>query len=210
MGHLVTAEHDNPGWVSYETDVVRGLMRREGYGADEVPDILFANYKITDIVGHHYSMDSNEMEGVLRAQDAALEEIVDYLDDHVGRYALIVTADHGHSPSPASLGGWPIGQRELERDLDAHFGIRPPDSLSRATSAAGTFFDRDVTRSSGIGAMEVAAFLDGYTIRDNWREKNLPQGYADRADETIFQAAWPSARLPQIMRCVFGDQTPDL
>jgi hypothetical protein len=205
MGHPVAEEQDNPGWVAYQTQVVEGLMGREGYGRDGVPDILFLNYKTTDIVGHRYSMDSPEMGLVLRAQDEALGELVDYLDTNVDGYALVVTADHGHTPSPRSSGGWPIDQRELERDLDARFGITGSRGLALATSAVGPFLDRGLMAERGITADAVAGFLERYTIAENWSGGSLPPGYGSRADETIFQAVWPSARLPEIMSCAFGN-----
>ena len=36
-------------------------MRREGFGADDVPDLLYINYKLVDEIGHLYSMNAAEM-----------------------------------------------------------------------------------------------------------------------------------------------------
>ena len=42
-------------------------MRREGFGADDVPDLLYINYKLTDEIGHTDSMNSVEMSDAVRA-----------------------------------------------------------------------------------------------------------------------------------------------
>ncbi len=65
-GHTVSV-HDNPGWVDYAADAVLTMLDRGGYGADEVPDLFFTNFKMTDIAGHQYSMDSIEERDVLHA-----------------------------------------------------------------------------------------------------------------------------------------------
>lgn len=82
-------------------DTFLTTLRREGYGSDDgSPDLFFVNFKIADVVGHRYIMDSPEMEQVLRAQDSALSRIIAQLDSTVQDYVVILTSDHGHTPSP--------------------------------------------------------------------------------------------------------------
>ena len=66
-------------------------------GADDVPDILFTNYKQIDLVSHAESMNSPQMESVVRASDEALGDLVRILNREVGRgqWVLALTADHG-------------------------------------------------------------------------------------------------------------------
>ena len=75
------------------------MIESEGYGADDVPDLLMTNFKPSDIVAHQYSMDSPEMGDILEAQDAALGQLVDALDANVEDYVVVVTADHGNTPA---------------------------------------------------------------------------------------------------------------
>ena len=57
--------------------VVEELIDREGFGADDVPDLLFVNYKVTDYVGAHLGRSARrEMRDSLVAQDAALRDLV--------------------------------------------------------------------------------------------------------------------------------------
>jgi len=196
----VATDHDNSAWVDFETDVVLQLLKRERYGQDRLPDLLFVNYKMTDIVGHRHSMDSPEMEEVLRAQDAALKRLVEYLDRRVSDYALLLTADHGHTPSPARTGAWPINQKELEADLAGHFGVPRKRGVTLAVTAVGPFLDHEVMKEYGIDTMEVVRFLDGYTIGDNAGGR-LPDAYESRRDERIFAAAFPSDEIGEVAEC---------
>lgn len=207
-GHPIAKAHDNPAWPAYQTDVLLAMWEREGYGADEVPDLFFTNYKMTDIVGHQYSMDSPEMGDVLEAQDAALGELVEYLDENVGDYALVVSSDHGHTPNPERSEAWPISQDELEKDMNEAFGVSDGQTIKQAITAVGPFLDPDVLEATHTSLDEVARFLNAYTIADNWPRPDLPEGYEDRGDERVFEAAFPSGRLDEVMTCRFGSATP--
>jgi Type I phosphodiesterase / nucleotide pyrophosphatase len=200
MGDPIAERHDNPAWINYQTDVLLGLMDNEGYGADDVPDMLFTNYKVTDIVGHQYTMDSPRMKAVLRAQDEALARILEYLDEEVGDYVVILSADHGHTPSARRTGAWPILQGQLSADLAEHFDISEED-LVQQTTAVGTFLDQEVLEEQGATLEDVARFLNDYTIGDNWGEDELPPEYEGREDEPVFEAVWPSDSIDEIMRC---------
>jgi Type I phosphodiesterase / nucleotide pyrophosphatase len=207
MGHKVLEMHDNPTWIWYLSDVIHAVIEREGYGQDDVPDFLFTNFKMTDIVGHQYTMDSREMAGVLEEQDRALGRLVDYLDESVGDYVLVVTADHGHTPAPQVSGGWPVAKGELEADIEDHFASQG-DELVENISATGIFLDATIMNELGIEAEEVARFVNGYTLKENWPEQKLPKDYLGRADEQVFSAAFTEKQLPEVIECAFGDVGP--
>jgi type I phosphodiesterase/nucleotide pyrophosphatase len=208
MGHDIFELHDNPAWVEYESDLLMAMIKGEGYGADDVPDILVTNFKITDIVGHQYTMNAPEEEAVLRAQDAALGRLKRYLDASIGDYTIVVTADHGHTPAAESTGAWPLSEAELQRDVDAHFEVPEGKSLIDTTSAVGPFLDHAVARKLDVTGHDVAEFLNGYTIADNWAGKQLPAGYEDRGDENVLSAAFSRADYPKVMECAFGSPKP--
>jgi hypothetical protein len=208
-GRPILERHDNPAWVHYATDALLAILEGESYGQDdEVTDVFLVNYKPTDIVGHHHWMDSEEMGDVLEAQDADLGRVVDYLDENVGDYVVIVTSDHGHTPRPEETGGWPIPGGPLRRAVEAHFAPPEGQSLVIDSSAVGLFLDEDVMEGLGITAEDVARFLNGFTIEQSWEEDELPEMFRDRAEEKIFEAAFTSEQLPEVMECVFGDDNP--
>src|SRR5687768_13835982 len=163
---------------------------------------------MTDIVGHQFSMDSERMADVLEAQDRALGRLVSYLDEEVSDYALVVTADHGHTPPPERSKAWPIGQDELEKDLNERFDVPEGKTLKLAITAVGPFLDRDVLEETGATLDQVARFMNSYTIEDNWPRDDLPAGYEDRGEEAVFEAAFPSDQLDEVVRCKFGSDVP--
>ncbi|MFN2594317.1 MAG: alkaline phosphatase family protein [Actinomycetota bacterium] len=207
-GTSITSEEDNPAWVRFESHGLQTMLRRGHYGADETPDMFFTNFKSTDIVGHLFSMDDPRMKDVLQAQDAALGRLVHYLKHEVGNFTLIVSADHGHTPSADRTGAWPVMQTELAHDIDRHFGAPSGRSLVLTTSATGPFLDRKLMNKLGVTDDDVARFMNTYTIADNWTGSNLPDGYQRRGDEEIFSAVFPGSDLPQIMQCAFASPAP--
>jgi Type I phosphodiesterase / nucleotide pyrophosphatase len=207
LGHDILEGHQSPAWAAYETDVILRMLRRGHYGRDRIPDLLLANYKMTDIAGHQFTMDSAEMADDLEAQDAALARLLAYLDEEVGDYVVIVTADHGHTPSPERTGAWAISLDELIEDLDAHFGVTDGRSLVQDGHAAGLFLDAAVGRAHDVSAAEVAAWLEGYTVHENARG-DLPAGFEERASEQVFEAVFRASDVPRIVRCRFGSVRP--
>ena len=206
-GRDALAKH-NPAWIAHETDVILEILRHGDFGGDLVPDLLFVNYKMTDIAGHQSSMESVEMADALEAQDAALERIVSFLEYNVRSYVVVVTADHGHTPAPRSTGAWPVNQDELVRDIDRRFGVWAGDSLVAESHASGLWLDRETSSRLGVDDEDVSAWLNGYTIRRNWSGVRLPSGYEHRAEELVLEAAFPGHQLDDVLRCKFGARTP--
>ena len=207
-GHNILEQHDNPAWVHYQTDSLIAMLEGGGYGDDNIPDLFFTNYKPTDIVAHRYGMGSEEMGDVLEAQDAGLGELVEWLDSEVRDYVVVLTADHGNTPRAAETGAWPLLQGQLEEDVNARFEVPEGSSLLRKTSAAGPFLNHQVAGELGVTAEDVARFLNGYTIEENWNEEELPEAYAGRGGENVLAAAFASEQYDDVMRCAFGTKRP--
>jgi len=73
-----------PARIPFQQRAVEEVVRREGFGTDETPDLLFLNYKLTDEVGHIHTLNSEYMRDSVRAQDEALGDLVGLLDEVVG------------------------------------------------------------------------------------------------------------------------------
>lgn len=210
LGHpVLTGEiRDNPAWVRHEYDAITRMLDKEGYGADDIPDLFFTNLKMADTIGHHYLMDSREMAEVLEALDDGLQRLVDYLDKEVKDYVIVFTADHGHTLPARRTGAWPVANGKLVADIDAHFDIPKGESLTSGNVAVGLFLDREVMEEHGVTEDAIARYVNSYTIRENWDEDDLPEGYEDRGTEHVFSAAWPVSQVDDVMDCKFGSQTP--
>ncbi|MGH2698603.1 MAG: alkaline phosphatase family protein [Actinomycetota bacterium] len=194
---------DTPVWVLHQTKVIKSLMRREGFGADEIPDLFFTNYKQLDEAGHNWNMLNREVAEVLRDTDAQLKGLTRFLDEQVGKreWVIVVTADHGMQPDAQKSRGWPISMTEVVKDIAEHFGQEPEGFVDG--TAAGIWLDAGVMESEGITRRDVADFIVRYRIGDNVvKGKEIPKQYRPRYDQPIFEAAFPEEAAERVRRCV--------
>jgi hypothetical protein len=121
---------------------------------------------------------------------------------------VVVTADHGNTLPAAVTDAWPVLQGQLQEDIDSHFDVPKERSLVVQTTAAGPFLDHKTMKRLDVTSEDVARFLNGYTIRDNWGEENLPEGYGGRGNENVLAAAYPSDRIEDVLRCAMDARKP--
>jgi Uncharacterized proteins of the AP superfamily len=126
--------------------MVEEVISREGFGKDDVPDLLFINSKAIDHISHIFSVNSPEMQDTLSWQDEDLGRFVDFLDQEVGkgRYVLVVTADHGAQFDPAVSGAFQVTPTELGRDLNAAFPATGGGSVFQAVRSSQIYLNDDV------------------------------------------------------------------
>jgi type I phosphodiesterase/nucleotide pyrophosphatase len=195
-----------PARIPYQNDLVEEVVRREGFGADDVPDLLYINYKLTDEIGHTDSMNSVEMSDAVRATDEGLRELVGILDDVVGegQWVMAVTADHGHTPDPDVSGAYVISPTAVADVTNAAFDQDGDDvRVVEYTQPTEVFVNTDELAEQGYTLNDVSAFLMGLTFRDvgspTWP---VP---AEGLDDPAFMAAYPS-RLLDRLDCVPRDE----
>jgi hypothetical protein len=208
MGHDILGAHHNPAWVNYQADVLTTMLTKSHYGDDAIPDLFFTNFKVSDTAGHAYTIDAEEVAAVVEAQDAALGELVDYLDQEVGDYVMIVSSDHGHTGNPVQSGAWPVNPEELKKDLNSYFPVPKGRSIVQNMEAVGIYVNNAIAKEIGVEKSEIADFLNSYTIRANWAEDKLPKAYAGRGQEKVLSAAFTKSQFPKIMKCAFGSKRP--
>jgi len=149
MGHDV-ADADNvrrsPLLARFEGDALVSMIEKEPLGADDVPDMVSANLKVADYVGHAYGPDSDEMRAALPEVDREVGRIVEALDAKLGRdtYLLAITADHGMPPEPVA----PRGRRYNE-DITKliHDRFDPEAKLVTHYGAENAQIDIDLVRA---------------------------------------------------------------
>jgi Type I phosphodiesterase / nucleotide pyrophosphatase len=190
---------ETPAFTEWETAVIREVIRRERFGADEVPDLLFVNYKQVDKVGHRWSMNSPQAAAVVRGVDRAFRDLTEILNREVGRreWVLAITADHGSTPDASVTGAFNIDIRELHADLQAAFD-QDGDSQSaiRHTRVTQVWLDEGELREGGNTVEDVAAFLGRYRQADN------DSVGAPEPGRRVFEAAFPSELLDQSLPCL--------
>jgi hypothetical protein len=152
---------DTPARIPFQTDVIEEVIAREGFGADDVPDMLFVNYKVIDKVGHLWSVNSREMRDTLRWQDEYLGRLIEILDERVGRgrWVLLLTADHGHQYDPEVSGAFRIAHGQLRQAIDDRFDDGDGRRVTQAVHSTQVFLDMEELRDVGATVDEVARFL---------------------------------------------------
>ena len=183
-------------WTLWQPLVIERVIREEGFGDDEVPDLLFTNYKYIDEASHHWTMNSEQMTGVVRATDLAFAHITSILDREVGRgrWVIGVVADHGSTPRVDLTGAFEIDENELERDVEARFDTDGDDrSIVVKVRPTQIWLDLNELEQQGSDPARVARYLARYRIADNiGPETEAPDG---KGNPRLFEAVFPSADL---------------
>ena len=188
---------ETPARIPYQARVLQEMIRREGFGADDVPDLLFVNHKMIDYISHVWTVNSPEMQDAVRAEDAALRDLVSFLARQVGRgnWALVLTADHGSIPDPKVSGAFAIPAGALASGINAAFDTDGDDvHVVQVIQPTQIFIDEAELAENGHTLEDVARWLMGLTKGDV-ASASLPP---DVADDPVFQAAFPSRLLPQL------------
>ena len=205
LGHYVLAEAEDrvrsPVRSLEQTEQIKALIETEGFGSDDVPDLLFTNYKQIDLVGHSFNMVNPEMESVLEWSDRTLEDLVSFLDDTVGRreWAMVLTADHGQGPSPEATGGYPIDVLKLKSDVADILG-KGEHRLFDRWRPTGYWLE------PGLGfknqkASNIADVIAAYRVGDAAGSDGLPDYYEGKASDRLFESAFPMARVDELLAC---------
>lgn len=77
-------------------------VEAEKLGTGDRPDLLTVSFSSNDLVGHTWGPDSHEVLDVTLRSDAIMAELLGFLDQKVGagKYAVLLSADHGVAPLP--------------------------------------------------------------------------------------------------------------
>ncbi len=192
---------DTPARLPYQTRVIEDVIKREGFGHHSVPDLFYINYKLIDEIAHLYYFESPEEGDTVKSQDSELKKFVDFLNTDVGKgkYVLIVTADHGHTPNPAFSHGFRISGNRLKAGVAAAFG---QDSLLSGKPTY-LFMNMKALHRNGFTPSQVALYLlrlnkgDTYFTAPSAFGPADPPGPAHRGDP-IIEAAFPSSMLTHL------------
>ena len=184
---------DTPARIPYQTRVIERVIRREGFGADETPDLLFVNYKTIDYISHVWTVNSREMQDAVAAQDAALHDFVDFLNATVGRgqWGLVLTADHGSIPDPKVSGAFQISTSAIQTGINETFDADGDQTrIVDLIQPTQIFVNQDELRQNGHTLEDVAEWIMGLTKGQTALPTvSVP---ADQAGDPVFQAAFPS------------------
>ena len=189
-----------PFATDYQLEVARTAIENEALGADEYTDLLGISITATDIAGHAYGPDSQEVQDMIVRLDYQLAGFFQYLDRRFkrGEVVLALTADHGACPLPEYLQSLGIEAGRIkskaigdavEAALGARFGAPNGDSkwvlavedpgvyLNRALIAERKLDAALVQRVAGEAVLTVPGISAFYT-RDGFLNRQATDRYA--------------------------------
>ena len=148
-------------------DFAKQALTGEALGEDEITDYLSVSFSSTDYVGHVFGPSSLEAEDNILRLDAALAELLAFIDEEVGleNTLVVLSADHGGPDTPGYLRslGVPAGyvdpeswNREAAIDrIKSRFRIR--DELIETYDHPYLYFSADVRSDPKIDQAELEA-----------------------------------------------------
>ncbi|MEP7059585.1 MAG: alkaline phosphatase family protein [Actinomycetota bacterium] len=182
---------DTPARTPYETSVIEAVMKRYKFGQDATPDLLYLNYKTIDTTEHQTSLNSPYMEDSVAYQDAALKQLVAFLNKEVGKdqWGMVITADHGSQYSAAVAGGVPIDPTRVRALLDTKFDPSQK-GLFEVVRPTQMWFNAAVAKQLGVTPEVVASYVGSLTVAQTARSYySIPPG---TEGDTVYAAAFPS------------------
>ncbi|MCI0485052.1 MAG: alkaline phosphatase family protein [Blastocatellia bacterium] len=193
-----------PFGTDYELEFARTVIEQEKLGADQYTDLLGISITATDIAGHSFGPDSQEVQDLMARTDRQLADFFAYLSRKFksGEVLIAFTADHGATPMPEylrSLGidAGRIRKKQLgdavEQALDAEFGDAkwvvgledPSIFLNRAAIAEKKLDRARVERAAGEAILSING-VAGYFTYTQMLEGRLPPSQLARFFEKSF------------------------
>ncbi len=182
---------NSPAFTRYQGTMMRRMIEQEGFGSDEVPDLLYVNMKETDLSYHAWGMTSPEVGDAMAAQDRELRLLTKQLDEQVGagRWVVMLTADHGLMPAPERSGGYPIKGQEVLDDVNARFDRVDNDvDLAYHLTAYGAYVDGDELARNDVTLAAIGKWLASYTLGENAADSGASSQWESRRSERLFSA----------------------
>jgi hypothetical protein len=105
MGHPAASPDEirrTASFLRFEGDALVSMIEHEPIGSDDVTDLVMANLKPVDYVGHAYGPDSAELRETVAEIDRQVGRILEAVAAKSGPegYLVAITADHGMPPEP--------------------------------------------------------------------------------------------------------------
>lgn len=156
-----------PFATDYQFEAARTAIEAEELGADEYTDLFGLSITATDITGHTFGADSQEVQDMIVRLDGQIAGFLGYLDKRFkqGEVVLVLTADHGAAPLPEYMQslGLDAGRIKskamgdaVEAALTARYGA--PEGKAKwvlAVEDPGVFLNRELIASRKLDAAEV-------------------------------------------------------
>jgi hypothetical protein len=207
-------------------DVALRAMREHGLGRDGATDVLAVSFSATDIIGHTYGPDSQEIMDQLLRLDRVLGRLLEAAEERAGPEGVVfgLSADHGSMPLVELLRARGIDAHRANPDavelpvreaLSARFGAQ--DMIAYYTEP-NFYLDLEVLRRRGLKRADVeqeierALLATGFVDRVYTQARLLGEPPPDDADFVLFRNSFFESRSPHVIgrlrRYVILDRYP--
>jgi hypothetical protein len=190
---------DTPARTPYQTKLIETVIKREHFGRDQIPDLLYLNYKAIDVIGHAFSANSPEMSDTVKIQDEALRVLVTFLNQQVGKgkWVMVLTADHGTQLLPtfshAFVADITAFTQAIEHAFD-HDGDNTP--LLERVRPTQLWVDPQELQDNHTTLNAISQYIMGLTQAQTIRAGKAPNPAT--ANDRVFAGALPSTLLSHL------------
>jgi hypothetical protein len=196
-----------PARIPYQTRLVEEIISREGFGADDTPDLMFVNFKLIDTLGHLFGIQDPTMGDAVAVQDEELGSFVDFLDRQVGenQWVVLVTADHGSLESAETTGAFQISSERLHQAIEDEFDADGDDvPVIEQVKQTEIFMNVPELEEQGRTLEEVSEFI----MELRQEQLSIPGLPVPDPSGKVFQVAFPARVLTQRLPCLPQSGTP--
>jgi predicted AlkP superfamily pyrophosphatase or phosphodiesterase len=189
---------DTPARTPFQTQLFEKVISQEGFGADDVPDLLYLNYKAIDVIGHAFSANGIEMSDALTVQDQQLKVLVDFLNRTVGagQWVMALTADHGTNLDPAVSGAFQIDNTAIENLLNERFDDGDNVPLIDKFRTTEFWLNESELAQGGHDLVDVSNFLLGLTEAQTAKPGKPP--LPGHENDPVLAGAFPTSLMPHL------------
>jgi predicted AlkP superfamily pyrophosphatase or phosphodiesterase len=189
---------DTPARTPFQTQLFEKVISQEKFGADNVPDLLYLNYKAIDVIGHAFSANGIEMSDALKVQDEHLRILIDFLNRTVGKgnWVMALTADHGTNIDPAVSGAFQIDNTAIENLLNQKFDDGDNVPLIDKFRTTEFWFNESELAQSGHDLVDVANYLMSLTEAQTAKATRPP--LPGHENDLVFAGAFPTSLMDQL------------
>lgn len=186
-------------------------MKQHQLGEDEHTDILAVGFSATDVIGHTYGSESQEVMDQLLRLDVLLEKLFQTIDDTAGlaNTLVVLSADHGSLPLVENLQRQGIEARRvspniLRKAVEDAFARRFPGVQGLiAYFATDIYLDEEVIRLNRLDRETVErtaidALMSTGLVEKVYTHADLMTTYSADPQMRLFQNAFFQPRSPHL------------
>jgi predicted AlkP superfamily pyrophosphatase or phosphodiesterase len=186
-------------------------MNEHHLGEDASTDLFAVGFSATDIIGHTYGADSQEIMDQLLRLDVVLDKLMKAVDNHAGlaNTLVVLTSDHGSTPLVENLQARGLEARRaarsvLETALQQAFEARfPGANLVEYYIAPDFYLNLDAIRTANLDRRTVErtareALLSTGIVADVYSHEDIRN--ADSSDDlmVLYKNAFFEPRTPHL------------